>query len=271
MQDPKLGVFVKSCRRDLGWLAYSLQLLEKNWRGPVPEVCVVLDRDCERVVSTWGLAWPRYHYVDPWADGYSHAMVLKATADTFLPDADLIMLLDSDTMLTRACLLKDLLIARRPVLEFRFWNDSVPSLAIARTVWQPVVARSTGLELACDFMVSALRIYHRSTFQLVRQMVEKHCQKPFMEALYSDVPFSPDNFLSHPITFCENETLGLLATLSEPDRYTLRNQDELGQFKIPFVQWWSHGIFPETYLESTLRSRADDHRSIVHTAGTAPR
>lgn len=256
MQAPKIGIFVKSFWNDLGWLSYSLQLLEKFWQGPDPSVVVMLDKDCEKVTKLWGLRWARYLYVQPWEDGYSHAMAMKACADQHLPGCDLILLLDSDTVLCGPCGLEDLLEDGRPVLEFRRWNDFDSRLVVSQTKWQPVVRRSTGLELAVDFMVGyAPRLYWRSTFGLVRDVVETHFEKPFVEAVHSEIPYDWRKFLEHPTTFCENQTLGMIATLMEPDRYAIRNPDEVGWFKSPFKQYWSHDRLPEKEFAELLTRR----------------
>jgi hypothetical protein len=260
----KLGIFAKSFRDDLGWLAYSLQLLEKFWRGEPPSVVVMLDQDCQEITQQWGLRWANYVYVQPWKDGYSHAMASKACADQFLPESELILLLDSDTILTGPCALEDITIEGQPVIEFQLWNDNDARLAVSRQVWQPVSLASTGLELAVDFMVSVPRLYWRSTFGLVRDVVEQHFQKPFLEALHSDHPYDWRAFLKHPKTFCENQTLSMIATLMEPSRYVIRNRDTLGWFKTPFVQYWSHQELPLKDLEGLLRGV--DQSEYVHPA-----
>jgi hypothetical protein len=261
-----LGIFAKSFRDDLGWLAYSLQLLEKFWRGEPPEVMVMLDQDCEEITSRWGLRWPKYLYVEPWKDGYSHAMAMKTCADQFLPDCDLIMLLDSDTMLTGPCSMADITIDGLPVIEFRLWNDNDPRLATSRQVWQSVSLASTGLELAVDFMVSVPRLYWRSTFALARDVVEQHHQKPFLEALRSDHPYDWHAFMEHPKTFCENQTLSMIATLMETSRYMIRNPDLAGWFKTPFRQYWSHEPLPVAELEGLLRGATSAESEYAHQA-----
>jgi hypothetical protein len=250
----KLGIFVKSLREDLGWLSYSLQLLERFWQGEPPSVVVMLDQDCQEITDRWGLRWAQYVYVKPWGDGYNHAMAMKACADQFLPESELILLLDSDTMLTGPCGLEDITIGGLPLIQFQNWNDNDSRLAVSRRVWQPVSLASTGLELAVDFMVSVPRLYWRSTFALARGVVEQHFQQPFLEALHSDHPYDWRSFLDHPKTFCENQTLSMIATLMEPSRYVIRNPDVAGWFKTPFVQYWSHASFPLVELERLLRS-----------------
>jgi hypothetical protein len=262
-----LGIFVKSFWDDLGWLAYSLQLLEKFWRGEPPSVVVMLDEDCEEVTRLWGLRWPRYIYVKPWQDGYCHAMAMKACADQFLPESDLIMLLDSDTMLTEPCSVSDVTDREHPVIEFRLWNDNDPELRVSRQVWQPVSLASTGLELAVDFMVGRMpRIYWRTTFGLARNTIETHHQKPFLEAVHSDQPYDWTAFLAHPKTLCENQTLAMVGALMETSRYSIRNLDLEGPFTTPFVQHWSHAPLPVTDLEALLRGATVDESEYAHQA-----
>jgi hypothetical protein len=104
-------------------------------------------------------------------------------------------------------------------------------------------------------MVSVPRLYWRSTFALARGTVEKHHQKPFLEAVHSDHVYDWRKFLEHPKTFCENQTLSMLAALVEPSRYWLRNVEDDGWFPTPFTQHWSHSSLPTDELERLLRTQ----------------
>jgi len=245
----KAGIFIKSCKRDFLWLTYCLRTLEKFWKRPRPKILLALDKGCAIPP-----ACPEKEclFLVPWADGYTHAMVVKATADLLMPGCDPILLLDSDTMFTGPCSLDDMIEDGKLMVQYARWeDDDSDTRRSAKQVWVPAVREAIGVNLDADFMVSTPCIYWRNTFERVRELVETKHGKPFMEALRSDVAFEKDNFLNHPFTFCENECLGYVASLQ--DRYILQDFRHAGKI-IPLRQFWSHGRFPIAYLETLLAS-----------------
>ena len=64
-----------------------------------------------------------FYYVKPWPDGYTFQMYTKMTADDF-SDAELIILWDSDVMLTGPANLGWLYWDRRPIIEYQEWAEA---------------------------------------------------------------------------------------------------------------------------------------------------
>lgn len=245
------SIFVKGCRDQLHWLCYCLQFLEKNWaEWKQSDVVVLLDPDCEEIVKDWGV-FANYVYEDYWPDRYMHALYSKAIADQYCK-GDIILLVDSDTMLTRAASLADFMKGDRLFLSYLLWGREFDAgRKVALNLWPRVVKESTGLDLPVDYMVGRPWLFWRSTFAGARSLVEKHRDMPFKEAVYSEVPFDWTHYPEHPFTFCDLETLGLYAALCEPNKYQMVNfEDHL--VPEPFEDLWSH-----TPFSNELRSRLD--------------
>lgn len=228
-----------SCRKDLIWLCYSLQLLYKHFRGAFG-VVVRADEDCQDVIANWGLPLVRYHYVKPWPDTYNFHMYLKATADQY-SNADLLALIDSDHLLLEPAHIEDLLDHGKPIIHYRNWDEDPndQALIVGKGLWGPPVERTLGIPLDKEYMVAPPLLYWRSTFAAMRARVEKVTGKPFKEVLYSEEPYDYRKFLTHPMKFCDYEALGAYAQAFEPDRYRFEHLPQ--GFHWPFRVYWSHG------------------------------
>lgn len=233
------SIFIKGCKEQLHWLCYGLQLLEKNWQAPDPEIVVMLDRDCQEVVKTWGLL-PHvdYIYVDPWPDRYMHALWAKATAD-YWTRGDPIMLLDSDTIFLEKARLEDFMLGDRLKLPYLPW-ERAPVGAI--NIWPRVVRESTGLDLPADYLSTRPWPFWRSTFAGARGLVESYRGKNFYAAVYSEARYDWTQYCSHPFTFCEIETLGLYAASFEGRRYHAAELERIG-WPAKVKDYWSHTEF----------------------------
>jgi hypothetical protein len=250
-----IGFFMKTFRGDLKLARYALELLHLHWQSEhPPEVVVMLDEDCRELVMDWNFPFIRYEFVEPWPDGYCHAMAMKACADLFMLKSDPIFLLDADTMLRERSSAERLMPGGRPVLVYQRWPDRDQVNRVAREIWVPAIARSSGLALSADWMVHPERLYWRSTFAFARELVEYHCRRKFLEAVRSDCPYDWHRFSEHPMTLCENEMLPMVGAMLEPQRYDIRRLEE-ANFAGGFTQIWSHAPL-DGMLDDLLRSTA---------------
>jgi hypothetical protein len=238
-------------RKDLSWICYSAQLLHKYFRAAFNTV-ICAEEDCRDVCSTWGLPRTTYVYTKPWPDGYHFAMYTKATADQYCPDADLIMVLDSDHLLLEAARLEDFMDHGKPILHYRNWDDDPndPVLLESRNQWGPPTERVLGISLDKDYMVGAPFLFWRDTFAEMRDRVEGVLGLPFQDAVYSDTPYDYHQFLSHPKRFCDYEAMGLFAAKFQSERYALIHHEQ--GIHYPFRIYWSHGDWT-----AALRSKLD--------------
>lgn len=236
----KVGLFVKTFKADLDWLFFGLSSFKRNWSYENSEILVVAEPDCEPAITKWGISQVRVVYVRPWPDGYTHAMAMKMCADIFMPAADLILLFDSDMVLTRLTAPADLLINELPTIYYDVWHSDLDpnTRMVSKKVWSPAVFKSTGRTLDVDWMVSPAWLYWRSTFSGARSLIENHTGMPFLQAVYSSHQYDYTDFMAHPMTFCDMQTLGIYANESERHLYSFRQRAP--DLDLPITQFWSH-------------------------------
>lgn len=242
----KIDVVYTTYRNDLAWICYSIQFLQKHLKGKYG-IVVRANADCNDVIGTWGFKNVRYHYVIPWPDSYNYHMYLKTTSDEY-SEADVLMLLDSDHFLLKPANLEDFFDDGKPVIRYRNWDDDPDNPGYK--IWAPPTERTMGMPLDKDYMVAPPFIFRRDTFGKVRDRVKEVTGVPFKDAIYSDTPYSRENFLAHPMKFCDYEALGLYAATFQPESYVLRHweSDEPSLFRV----YWSHGDW-----SPTLRAQLD--------------
>jgi hypothetical protein len=239
----KISVVYISRRRDLTWLVYSLQLLFEFLKGSF-QVVVRLDEDCRQLVTTeWNLP-VRYVFLQrPWPDGYMHKMYQVFIADDYVDwDTDVIWLLDSDHMLTREAHVEEFFEGGKPLLHYKEFSDLPPEyVQVTQAKWGEPTERALGIQLPRDYMVAPPFAFHLDTFRNCRQRITKVNAMSLVDVGYSEVPFRPENFLTHHMTLCDYETLGLYAATFEPDRYAIRQAPA----NWPFRVCWTYGPMPQ--------------------------
>jgi hypothetical protein len=237
-----------SYKKDLEWLYYSTKLLLKYWQTP-GQIIIRLDGDC-REVEGWNLGHNVvYQYVKPWPDGYTYQMYLKMISDQVSP-ADLLLLWDSDLLIYEPASLDNLMHEGKPIIDWCEWADS----PVAERVWRGPTSRIMGIDLDRELMSGCPFLFWRDTIRLCREHIERVNGKSLHDAVYSDVPFRPENFLNHPMKFAEHEALNLFASKCQPDRYHLRHSKDRPA-NWPWRQYWSHGDWSpglKVHIESLL-------------------
>jgi hypothetical protein len=163
-------------------------------------------------------------------------MYCKMTADDF-SDAALIILWDSDVMLTAPASLDRLLWNGKPIIEYQEWGEAVTN---SERVWRGPTSRMVGMNLDGEYMCGVPFIYWRETFSKTRNQIARTHRRSFLDCIYSDVPFKAESFLSHPMKLADFEALGLCAARFEPHRYSFR-PNNARPLDWPFKLYWSHG------------------------------
>jgi glycosyltransferase involved in cell wall biosynthesis len=241
--NPTVSIFIKTWRNDLRWLAYCLRFLDKNWLEDNTEVVIVADEDCRSELAKWKLPFGiEPSYVEPWRDGYSHAMYVKACADQYCR-SDKILLLDSDAMLERPATLANFMTHDgRPLIAWESYyahNKRYP-----HSPWQRVTERVTRCKSWHHFMVWMPVLYYADSLERMRCFVEaQNGFIPFDSLVHSDVPFKPENFSTHPISFVDYDVIGFFCSVGEPERYAFRHKSEMGPN--PFGQYHSWTMWSE--------------------------
>lgn len=239
----KVTIVYISRKKDLNWLVHSLQLLFKNLKGDF-QVVVRLDEDCRQTVTTeWNLP-VRYVFLQrPWPDGYTHKMYQVLIADDYVDgDTDVIWFLDSDHMLTRPAHVNDFFEDGKPLLHYKEFHDLPEEYArVAQAKWREPTERALGVAWDRDYMVAPPFAFWMETFRTCRQRITAVNGMSLIDVGYSDVPFRPENFMSHRMPLCDYETLGLYAATFEPEYYAIRPAPA----EWPVRVCWSHGPFPQ--------------------------
>jgi hypothetical protein len=246
----KADIVMVSHRPDLPWLLCSLALILKYWT-PKPRIVVRLDEDCRPTVESWTLdPAVEVYYVKPWGDGYTFQMYQKMTADDFT-DAELIVLWDSDVMLTGPANLGWIFWDGKPIIEYQEWSEAATN---SEKIWRGPTSLMMGMDLDREYMCGVPFIYWRETFSKTRLQIARTHRRSFFDCLYSTTPFSAETFMTHPMKLADFEALGLCAAKLEPNRYIFRhNRDRPKGW--PFKLYWSHGGLTgeiKTELDSLL-------------------
>lgn len=230
---PSLTIFIKSWLQDLNWLEYALRFIECNWIYPRTEVVVVLDEDCADAINfdSFGLDLTVY-FVQPWADGYSHAMWIKTKADLF-SQTDLILLTDSDCMLEYRSDIDDLMCKGRPYIPYLTYEEH--NRQHPYSPWQKVTRAAFLEEPVLHYMGREPILYHRNTFPAMRAFLHELHGKPYDVLVRSEVPFDYLKFGEHPITLMDYDFLGTFAHKREADLYEFRHLHEM-----PVNKWKQH-------------------------------
>jgi hypothetical protein len=256
---PRVSIFIKTWKQDLCWLKYCLQFLDKNWQEPDTEIVIAADEDCFEEISGWvdesGLPIPknaRAIYQKPWPDGYSHAMYMKSCADRWVL-APLVLLLDSDSMLLKPASLRAFMTqAGRPIIP---WCSYFEHFKIhPMSPWQRVTEEVTKMRSWMHFMPMMPILYYTDSLGAARRFVSaQHNGRSYESITFSDVPFDPKQFLTHPITIVDYDVIGFYCSLAEPERYAFRHITELapGPFH-QFHSWTMWGEDTEAKLKEAL-------------------
>lgn len=238
---PRTDMFVRVHYGDLSFCSYCLRFLERNWLEEDSIIHVLANRDCEPVTRTWGFSSRvKYHYFDPWPDHNQFAGFLVLTADGY-SNASYLSFIDADSMLLHALRATDLLSEDgKPVIWYRHYQQSGPdTVMMPRRMWAPIMERWLGVRPDRDFMQRFPFTFRASTLWKLRQLIQKKTGISLETALYSDTPYSPQTFVSHPYKMCEFNVLSFFAYLHEPERYVFRDIETVHDW--PVKQYWSWG------------------------------
>lgn len=230
------SIFIKTWKADLCWLKYCVRFLEKNWKESSTELVIVADKDCADELAEEQLPLDgKIHFCEPWRDGYSHAMYIKACADEYC-HSDHILLLDSDAMLQVPGDLGAFIIGKRPVIAWVSYPEHLRKHPMSP--WQRVTERIMQMKPWQHFVERMPVLYFADTLKRMRQFVSAQWGGiPFETLVRSDVEFDYEKFLHHPISFVDYDVISFYASLYEGDQYAFRHTSELG--KSPFTSYHS--------------------------------
>jgi len=250
----RTDVIVKTWWNDLSFCSYCLRFLEKNWQEPNSEIIVLANTDCQKVCQDWRFSdRVRYYYLHPWPDGNQFQCYLKFLPDNF-SDADVLASIDYDCILTEPMRASDKMSDNKPIICYEPLSEMVknPGRIMAINLWFPIMEYWLGQQPEADYMCRFPLMYRADTIRAVRRLITRKSGVGLPEALYSDVPFRPENFPQHPFKMCEHNVLGFSAYLHQRDRYEFAPMAEASWPVRQYHSWTQWSAERQTELESIL-------------------
>jgi hypothetical protein len=245
----RVSIFIKSWLQDLEWLAYALRFLECHWMEEEPQISIVLDEDCRGEFDPNAFALDlNVYYRVPWPDGYCHAMWIKTLADHFCT-GDYILLMDSDCMLLEPFHWEDLADGQQPRLGYVDYSEH--TALFPHSPWKKVTERLTKAKAIRHYMSRSPILYHRDTFEGMRDWLAQMHERYYDSLVYSDKEFNPIKFADHPITLMDYDLLGAYA-----DRYQREKYQFIHEFKMPPNRWHQYHSWTQSPQDLGL------HRSL---------
>jgi hypothetical protein len=226
----KSCIFCKTWANDIKWLRYCLSFLAKNWQEENSEIVVLADDNCRSTLATMPYA-EREHIIfyKPWPDGYTNAMWCKTNADNFT-NADIIIFFDSDTMLVEPAVLETFLSDGKPLMQYQPYDEFL--VKYPQAPWKRIQQNLMGLPAKYYFTFLPF-VCWRDTLRQTRVWVSRKHRWASETIAYSDKPFAPETFRTHPIRWADHELIGAYAWQFEQDKYNfVRYKDDE-----PVVPW----------------------------------
>jgi hypothetical protein len=85
-----------------------------------------------------------------------------------------------------------------------------------------------------------------------RHLARLH-RRNFLDLTYSGVPFYPEKFSTHPISFADHESLGFYCQLAEPNHYVFKPYSEQSlSWGDQYHSWTQWSEKTKSELESLL-------------------
>lgn len=218
-----VGIFIKTCRKDLAWLDYCLRSIDKFGTG-FAEMVIMADDDCrDSDVLKNRIA----HYCPVPANGYLYQQLCKLNADRLLK-SDLILFVDSDCVFNRPFTPASFVSGGKPILLKERWTRFDAEHPVH--CWKAITERHTSFRVDFEYMRRMPLIHDRQVLEFIR-----HAQPWLGAALLnrSDREFSEFN------------VMGAYADTVMPDKYSIV---EVGVDPVPAAvceQFWSWGGITE--------------------------
>lgn len=237
-----VSIFIKSYKGDFEWLSYCLRSIHKYVTGH-SEVVVALPGDHGLTLTK-----ERIVIADEWPDeakpgspsrGYYHQMYVKMCADLYCPDADYILIVDSDCVFTRPFDVSELFHDGKPMLLCREWKDAGGGI-----IWKKPAEDALGFECTHDTMCCHPAIYNAQDLAGARAYIAKKHYKPF------------EQYVRSSERFIEFVTIGNYILQYARKAYHVVNMSEKDIYPRPLKQSWSWGgLTPEIQneLEEVLK------------------
>lgn len=213
------AIFIKTCRKDLEWLKWSLQSIRKFCSG-FSEVVIVADEDCrseiEKITTSERVEFCPVHH-----NGYIQQQIVKIEAYRYIRDAELILFVDSDVIFHTKCTPEAFTINGIPFLLKTLYGNLGGAEA-----WKPITERFCGFHVMHEYMRRMPLAFKRAT--LIRFW---HAYREKIAALNE----------MQGRDFSEFNALGAYAAATHPNEYHIIDTERDSVPQPVAKQYWSWG------------------------------
>jgi glycosyltransferase involved in cell wall biosynthesis len=192
-----ISIFIRTYRKDIHWLMYSLKSIHKNLKG-WDEIVICIPTGQEHLLNH--LTQEKVVVCKTYKDDYIGQQVSKLEAHKYC-QGDYILFVDSDVMFYEGADVRDYFIDNKPIiLKERYERVG------AAICWKPIVEKLFKEPVEYEYMRFAPQIFHKSTLER------------FAEA-FSDI----ENYaIQQPERqFSEFNILGFFVAKNEPENYSI--------------------------------------------------
>lgn len=222
----KVDIFIRTYEKDLEALSYCLRSIEKFCKGFRHVIITIPAKDRHLLGYD-----PRYkvHAVPHYHNDYLGQQATKLYADVYT-DADLVMFLDSDCIVTKPITPSSFMKKGKPFqLKTKYSEMSGDVLN-----WQGITSRALGFTPEYEYMRRHPLMYWKEHFSQLRNAMQvKHNTK-----LETYVMSQPNN------SFSEFNVLGAFCERYYPNMYEFQDTQE-GIPEALVWQYWSHDFRTE--------------------------
>jgi hypothetical protein len=224
----QMSIFIKTCKKDIEWLAYCLRSIDRFLASGTAGVTLVADADCKGELPVYD--FEHVYYIPTPSNGYIEQQRIKLLADMFVPETtNYILFVDSDCVFHKPFALGDFLRDGKPLLLRTRYGELGGAEA-----WKGITESYLGLPVEHEYMRRMPLLYRKDTLSRIRSHYPDLNSR--LEILGSRA-FSEFNFI------------GGFIQHFEPHLYSIVNtEDELPE---PLCkQFWSWGgLSPTIYAE----------------------
>lgn len=161
-----VGIFIKTCSKDLPWLDYCLKSIRKFGSG-FSELVIMADQDC---YGSPVLDNVDVRYCPVPANGYMYQQACKMDADLVM-QSELILFVDSDLVFCNPFTPNSFLVNGKPFLTIRPYSTFDKSKHLEKLIckWKSITEQYTTWTVEYEYMQRMPIIHDRVVLQEIRK------------------------------------------------------------------------------------------------------
>lgn len=243
-------VFIVTYKKDFDWLGYCLKAIRKNLQGFRNIVIACPFKDAAGLVSQEFFmklhSKDCVHFLDEWEGmGHEWQNYIKSTAHQ-LTDADYILHLDCDTLVTESVKVEDFFQDGKPIWSYAFYSEQ------PHVPWRGVTENLLGFECPREFMQSFPFLIKRKTYEILEEHVKTRCGYG-LERWIKEAPKIGNAFRN----YSEFNALGSIAYRYQQDEYVWLKKDAKDLE-------WKDGICSNTQWPFSAIKQLWSHHGVNH-------